>query len=208
MTEVDGILRDFAQIGMGLNGGLIYRIERSRSYAASFLDTLPHLRITRIAGWQPYDDFINRYIGLLFGRIHRLGLQYDDLGQRIDRLIGRERAQQFDDYQKSVKATLAHLDELTLEMRKNSEEMRMIGEQQVSLLDNAERFAIIFSVYYIGSILRDALYDPPRIISLMGYKIGFSDYYPDYNLVWIVVMIGLLLYKMFQARRKRAKGRL
>jgi hypothetical protein len=193
-TEVSKILRDFAQISMGVEGGLSYRIERSRSYANSFLDTLPHLRITRIAGWQPYDDFINRYIGLLFGRIHRIGLQYDELGRRIDRLIDKERGNRLEAYQGEVQKTLVHLDTLIYEMRKDA-------DRQLDLLGNAELFAIIFGLYYLGSILRYALYETHRhLLDVFGWQV-------DYDIAWIVSGAVLSAYLGFRLLRTMLRRR-
>jgi hypothetical protein len=200
-TDIGGILRDFAQISMGVEGGLSYRIERSRSYASSFLDTLPHLRITRIAGWQPYDDFINRYIGLLFGRIHRIGLQYDELGRRIDRLIDKERGNRLETYQEAVQRTLVHLDALIYEMRKDA-------DRQLDLLGNAELFAIIFGIYYLGSILRYAVYETEHhIIVIGGWTATLFGRPLDYDMAWFILAGGLSLYLGFRLFRTMLRRR-
>ncbi len=70
--------------------GLLYRIERSRYYVQQFDENLRQLRITRLEGDQPYDQFIKRRVGSEFDFIDRLGIRYarttgdmDTLGQKV-----------------------------------------------------------------------------------------------------------------------------
>jgi hypothetical protein len=57
--------------------GLLYRIERSRYYVQQFDDNVKLLRIKRIEGDQPYDQFIRRRLGSEFDFIDRLGRRYE-----------------------------------------------------------------------------------------------------------------------------------
>jgi hypothetical protein len=57
--------------------GLLYRIERSRYYVDRFRWTVQQLRIHRLEGDQPYDQFVERRIGAEFDFIDRLGKRYE-----------------------------------------------------------------------------------------------------------------------------------
>ena len=57
--------------------GLLYRIERSRYYVQRFDDNVKLLRIKRVEGDQPYDQFIKRRLGSEFDFIDRLGIRYE-----------------------------------------------------------------------------------------------------------------------------------
>jgi hypothetical protein len=57
--------------------GLNYRIERSRFYVKLFEDNVKLLRIQRVEGDQPYDQFIRRRLGSEFDFIDRLGIRYE-----------------------------------------------------------------------------------------------------------------------------------
>jgi hypothetical protein len=57
--------------------GLSYRIERSRYYVTQFEENVKLLRIKRLEGDQPYDQFIRRRLGSEFDFINRLGIRFD-----------------------------------------------------------------------------------------------------------------------------------
>jgi hypothetical protein len=57
--------------------GLLYRIERSRYYVQQFDANVKLLRIQRLEGDQPYDQFIRRRLGSEFDFINRLGIRYE-----------------------------------------------------------------------------------------------------------------------------------
>jgi hypothetical protein len=57
--------------------GLSYRIERSRYYVTQFDENVKLLRIKRLEGDQPYDQFIRRRLGSEFDLIDRLGIRYE-----------------------------------------------------------------------------------------------------------------------------------
>jgi hypothetical protein len=59
-----------------LNGGLEYRVDRSRYYQGQFTRSLDWLRIGRVEGFQPYDEFVKRRLGGAFDFIDRLGHQF------------------------------------------------------------------------------------------------------------------------------------
>jgi hypothetical protein len=59
------------------DSGLLYRIERSRYYVKQFDENVKLLRIQRVEGDQPYNQFIRRRLGSEFDFIDRLGIRYD-----------------------------------------------------------------------------------------------------------------------------------
>lgn len=198
MKLLKRIVRSLADIGEVGQGGLNYRIEQSRYYADEYRNQLEQLRVVRIAGWQPYDDFVRRYISLLFGRIDRIGNRYEALGRRVDRLLLWEQAKGIQRYQKDVKRTLSHLDRLTTRQRRD-------WRRQLELLGNAELFAIIFGVYYLGSILERALFDRDHHWVMLG-DWGHAEV--NYARIWFAVaflLTGLLVHGLFRARRTRIR---
>jgi hypothetical protein len=57
--------------------GPLFRIERSRFYVQQFDENVKLLRIKRLEGDQPYDQFIRRRLGSEFDFINRLGVRYE-----------------------------------------------------------------------------------------------------------------------------------
>jgi hypothetical protein len=63
--------------------GPLYRIERSRYYVQQFDENVKLLRIRRLEGDQPYDQFIRRRLGSEFDFINRLGIRYERASSSI-----------------------------------------------------------------------------------------------------------------------------
>ena len=59
-----------------LDGTIDSRIERSRYYVNQFTRVTEGLRIKRVAGFQPYDEFVNQRMGPVFENIESLGRMY------------------------------------------------------------------------------------------------------------------------------------
>lgn len=65
-----------------INGGLPYRVERSRYYHSQFTDLVAALRIEkegRIEGFQPYDQFVKHRLGSAYAFIDMVGIRYNRL---------------------------------------------------------------------------------------------------------------------------------
>jgi hypothetical protein len=73
-TKLNNITGEFLK---KTGSGLLYRIERSRYYVQRFDDNVKLLRIKRVEGDQPYDQFIKRRLGSEFDFIDRLGIRYE-----------------------------------------------------------------------------------------------------------------------------------
>ena len=66
--------------------GLAYRIERSRYYVSRFAKNVEFLRIRRLEGNQPYQQFVEKRLGAEFDFIHRLGLRFERTIQNMTAL--------------------------------------------------------------------------------------------------------------------------
>lgn len=113
-----------------LDGTLEARIERSRYYVRQFERVTSALRIKRVVGFQPYDEFVNQRMGAVFESI-------DGLGRSFER-IKRDRA-----------ALVSRIQ--TLDSLRNEE---LIADAQ-RIADIALSCAI--APYYVGSITAHAL---------------------------------------------------
>lgn len=191
------ILEKLAEAGkLGNEGqtGLTYRIEQARFYAEEYVAQLEHLRVVRLGDWQPYDDFVKRYITYLFSRIHRIGNRYEALGRRVDRLIRYESAKGARGYQDHARGMLESIKDTTdLMNRSNS--------RQVELLKTSEMLASIFLVYYLGSILEHVLIG---IYNITSWSILSIDYY---YFVWFIAAIGAYAFAKRRAYRLDEQAR-
>lgn len=70
--------------GKWCDGGLAYRIERSRYYSKTFSEWVDGLRVDRIEGFQRYDEFVNRRMGATWDFVDRLGVRLDRINQKFD----------------------------------------------------------------------------------------------------------------------------
>jgi hypothetical protein len=86
LAEAEAELREFGSklsaIGSDIRGGLPYRVARSRLYAESYDNILQGMRIERIEGFMPYDEFIRRRVRENFSFISRLGDRHRQLLDR------------------------------------------------------------------------------------------------------------------------------
>ena len=86
LAEAEAELREFGRklsaIGSDIRGGLPYRVARARLYAESYDNILTGMRIERIEGFMPYDEFIRRRVRENFSFISRLGDRHRQLLDR------------------------------------------------------------------------------------------------------------------------------
>lgn len=69
------------------NGGLLYRINRSKHYYDQFISRVNDLRVNRIKGFQPYDRFVERNYFQMYESMKSISERYMALGARVDRAI-------------------------------------------------------------------------------------------------------------------------
>jgi len=119
-------------------GGAIYRVERSRHYARSYVERLQDLRIVRIEGWQPYDAFMRRNLFMEFDYISQIGNRFEAVGHRIQRLQAREQARRFEAYSQATKAA--------------TEASVIATRELVRLYQIAELVGVAAFTYYFGHV--------------------------------------------------------
>ncbi len=147
MDRLTKIVNELADVSAMVDGGLTHRVEQSRYYAGEFKATVEQLRIIRLGAWQPYDDFVQRYIVHLFARVDRIGNRYEALGRRVDRLLFFQQAKLLDRYTDNVARTVEKIGKVTEALEKSA-------RAQTHLLSAAEWFAAVFLIYYTGTVVK------------------------------------------------------
>jgi len=119
------------------SGGLAYRVERSRYYVQQFRELVPALRIQRIEGFQPYDEFVIRRMSGIYDEIDRLGI-------RFERAYGR------------LNSLLAQIN--TMDAIERQEELIKTNVRLTAIQAFGETFLLVFLLpYYLGHVLFGAL---------------------------------------------------
>jgi hypothetical protein len=160
------------------DGGITYRVEQSRYYAAAFKERLVDLRVGRIEGYQPYDAFVRRYIYALFGKIDQIGRRYDALSRRIDRWTFLSEADSSSNFYEAINRSTNEIKEVATK----------IGDLQGkagTLLNNAEKFATVFAVYYVGSVAVEFISAGPYNVSDEVKEFAYA--------IWAAVMLVVVL---------------
>ena len=107
--------------------GLDYRIERSRYYSKQFRDGVEILRIRRIEGFQPYDQFVLQRLASSYEFIDMVGLRH----QRLRELATSVNQQ--------ILAERQHMVQLSI--------------KEIQAVAEIVFFAVLFP-YYLGSVLK------------------------------------------------------
>lgn len=177
MPELEKAIPELVRISNIVEGGgLTYRVERARRYSSEFRDTIEHLRTVKLRDWVAYDDFAKRHILHLLDRVDHIGRRYEALSERVQRLLTFR-------YTRTVQDELRVIDESTAALNKTS-------ENQEKLLDYAHSFAIMFSVYYVGTVF-DHLYHVPG-------RLRFPHWL--YYLTWAAIMGAAVIYVLAKRR--------
>ena len=77
---------------MAGRGGLTHRQGRANYYGGIIRQRVREMRLSRIVGWQTYDEFITRQVGPHLDTIDRIGRRFRDLDGRLRRLAGEQLA--------------------------------------------------------------------------------------------------------------------
>jgi len=84
LADVQGRLNELTAIAV--DGGLLYRINRSRYYAQDFKLRMGDMFIEQIDGWEPYDIFMHRNLFPILDHIDSIGNRFNALATRVERL--------------------------------------------------------------------------------------------------------------------------
>jgi hypothetical protein len=143
---------ELAKINNDLPGGIPFRVKRSLYYRRQFAESLHILRINRVEGFQPYDQFVQRKLGASYDFIAQVGDLYADIRSEIDLQLSKARLQQ-------AVIIQTHLREATEEIRSVAESLhsvsKSIDQKQARtniLLDNAEILIAAPLLYYFGAV--------------------------------------------------------
>lgn len=202
----DAINAAFASVAdKNIVGGLNYRIERSRYYVESFKRTLPDLRIDRVEGFQPYDEFVRRRYGATWDRISRLGFRHARLQERIEFLANRvltsqqlvQSREQTKQTQQQVEQTRLQVEQTNQLLNLNMEQVKQTTEQsrqttaierqsetQVDLLRTAEVVGIFPVTYYAAGVI-GALFTALNIANTGEHGSALAPFLASAYLVWL-----------------------
>ena len=155
-NELAEFSKDLAKLSneSGCDGGLEYRIERSRYYVAQFKEMMDTFRIKRIEGYQTFTEFTQRRFFTIYRSIERLGFRLVQFRQQLDDLNDQIQAEQM------------------LELsRVNNQRQKMTVDLHIRLIElqiAAEMTLIVPLSYYafhlLAELLEPLLHIPPWAI--------------------------------------------
>lgn len=174
------------------DGGLSYRVERTRYYVNQINSLLQTLRIVRIEGFQPYDQFIRRRLYGTFDFIERIGVLYADLRSEITLQLDRQRTQEFMSLGNNIKSNTDAIQDF-------AEQTSARAKTTNLLLDNAEFLIALPVFYYFGKIISDIFLDLAETTDFEFFK----DYKTPPFMLSAVITFFLVRY--FRRRHENAR---
>ena len=99
-TDLNEFFYELSRLGNDVPYGIAYRINRSRYFSHTFRTILQDLRIERIPGWQPYDEFVRRRLFSVYNSIDMIGHRLDALRLRANTLLDVLNTSQLVEYQR------------------------------------------------------------------------------------------------------------
>jgi Protein of unknown function (DUF3422) len=173
---------ELAKINAYCEGGLNYRVEQSRYYAAEFRSSLRDMKLVKINYYQTYEEFVSRYIFKLFDRIDRVGNRLDYLEKRVNSLMELHQSRLMRQYQDDVTHTLFGLRQAVNSMATAAGDMSGTTKKQYHTLLTAEWFAVAFLVYYFFSVIEKSY----EIESPFGFFLNYTK--PAMKITAIILM--------------------
>jgi uncharacterized membrane-anchored protein len=200
--ELDSVLQEVNKINSLVPGGLMYRVNRSRYYVQSFRSRMSDMRVSRLEGWQPYDQFFQRNLYQVFDEIDRIGKRYEALSDRINRLTIARNAAQLREWQKGIRALV--------------KEMTAADRTILQIQELGEWIGLTAFAYYGGHILAAVL--STNLKSRCGEHVGpeclatplapLAPYLARHDMVELIafaVAIALALLLRWNWKRKWAQ---
>lgn len=166
--------QSFESANAAFTGGIAYRLDRSMYYHQQFQDGLKNLRIGRLEGFRPYDEFVRRGLGDAFDFVTMLRSQVARIFGIRDTLI---RSQQ-----------LTEDEIIARETAKRSQEIEHIQE----LADWA--LWVVLAPYYIGTFL---------IVDFLNVERGPAELRLGFPLLWGLIAIGPLFKSWRRAKSQK-----
>lgn len=189
VANLAGISKKLTDIHRYADGGLPYRVSQSQYYAQAFKDRLPDLRVGRIEGYQPYDAFARRFVYQVFARIEQVGQLYRTVVHETNRWTFLSEANSSSEFHEGIS-------EATDQIKIVAKHLVRLQRHARDLLLNAEKFAAIFLVYYVGSIFVKFLHAAP-------FDIHISE--SDFNTFWGVIVI-IVILDLVRSKRRRERA--
>ncbi|OLF74024.1 hypothetical protein AWH62_07720 [Maricaulis sp. W15] len=170
-------LSEFGEISNSVEIGLSKRIEKSLYYKENLEERMRELRVRAYEGWQPYTEFISRYVAPQFHSIASVKNAYDELEKSIRRLIAqstvvemRDQAGAIEGVMKSIAALQEHQTKITDDMFNLATTQRTLAEQDEKIRRGGERVQIVGGVLapLVAGATVQQIYGPVAGIAGLG----------------------------------------
>lgn len=88
-ADLNAVFQTLAGVNSSVPYGLSYRISRSRAAVSTIKVLLDDLRVKRIPGWQPYDEFLRRRLFTVFDTIDSVGARIDQVRKNANNVLNQ-----------------------------------------------------------------------------------------------------------------------
>lgn len=198
----------FSEIDESVRGGLANRLEKSKYYLKPYRDRMQDLRIVRLEGWQPYDEFARRYIFQIFDRIENTSILYENISREISRLTFITQAALTTNYQNKLESVTGEMVKSTDAISEHAGATRKHAEATQELQRRAGLISV-FLVFASGASIGATT--GPTFPNFLGNS--FTKYLPAPFLETMIFgLAALLLFYIFkvgydwnQKRKNRKK---
>jgi hypothetical protein len=133
-------------------GGLIYRVNRSRFYASTFLQRIKEMRVQQLEGWQSYSEFFHRNLYPHFEQIDQIGQRYETLAERINLLTNARNAEKLNEFETNSLNLVG--------------QMNTFNAAMVRIQDLGEWIGVTAFTYYGGHIIGTLARQGPGMLGL------------------------------------------
>lgn len=100
--DLNEVFKRLAKLSATVPYGLAYRIVHSHHAVSTLKTIMKDLRVQRIQGWQPYNEFLRRRLFSVFDSIEDMGGRLDQLRSRANSLLNQIHTAKLVDYQRAA----------------------------------------------------------------------------------------------------------